>query len=107
MSLHRKKGDTWKLPTAYTNIAGDPISLTGITILSQIRDSKGVLILELTPTVVSAAAGTYTLTATATQTIDLAIGNHTFDVQFSDASGNVDSTENALFAILPDNSRSE
>ncbi len=105
MSITKKQGDTWVLSCQYTDADGVAAPLAGVTVLSQVRDEKGVLVVEFETNVVSAAAGAFTLEADAASTASLTTGTHIFDIQFTDSTGVVHSTVSEKFVILPDNTK--
>lgn len=103
MPLRHKQGDTFLLALSRTDEDGNAVSLSGISILSQLR--LGSTVLTLTPSITSEAQGQFTLSATAEQTAAIRSGAYYFDVQFTDADGNVTSSETDMVTIEPDVSR--
>lgn len=89
-----KRGDTF---SAQCQRVG--VDITATTIRSQIR--AGSWVQELTVTKTNAAAGEFTLSATATQSKLWPIGNATWDIEYTDA-GAVRSTETVKLRIVED-----
>ena len=79
-----KRGDTllWSVVRRDSGIAA---SIVGQTVQAQMR--KGSELLVLTPVITDAAAGEFTLNATAAQTSKMTPGTWKYDVEFSDGSG--------------------
>lgn len=78
-----KAGDTLSLAGTYTDSDGAAISLTGYTIASSVRQSDGTLVENLTCTITVAASGTFSVSATATQTSDWPTESLSCDIEFS------------------------
>lgn len=85
-----KRGDTFSLACVY-KVDGVATSVTAFDIDSQLRDSKDNLIQTLTVTKLP-GTGSFTLTATATDTTNWPVSVLKCDLQFSE-SGTVRSTE--------------
>lgn len=97
-----KQGDTWVIDGTRTDTAGNAVSLVGVDILSQMRRNGRIATFD--PVVISAADGTYTLTALPLVTKDMPAGVYTFDIQFTQ-DGVVSSTATDTITVVPDNSR--
>lgn len=99
-TITHKQGDTldWVINLTDT---GSPVDLTDWSIRAQIRQGD-TLIFNLTVTVVDAENGLFRLSATAAQTDLWAAGSHSCDVEFTDDSSNVFSTETFNVVILED-----
>jgi hypothetical protein len=99
-TITHKQGDTldWVINLTDT---GSPVDLTDWSIRAQIRQGD-TLIFNLTVTVVDAANGLFRLSATAAQTDTWSAGSHSCDVEFTDDSSNVFSTETFNVVILED-----
>ena len=105
MPISHKQGDTLLLSAVRTDSNGDPVALSGLTILSQIKYGTETSV-ELTTEVTSEALGTFNLSALPAQTQDIPAGRYSFDVQFTDGDGAVASTVTDTLTILEDNTRS-
>lgn len=78
-----KAGETLSMLVTYTDGAGDPISLTGKTITSQIRTQSLELLDDLMVTIADQTTNTgqFTLSATDEMTSAWPIGSLIFDVK--------------------------
>lgn len=95
-SISHKRGDTFKL-TCTTDV-----TLTGYTIASQVRDPSFKLIGALTVTITQTTpTGAYTLTYP-TGTAEWPIGVLDCDIQYTDGTGFVVSTETFKINVLRD-----
>jgi hypothetical protein len=89
LSITHKSGDTLSISCTWTDSTGLPMDLAGYTIACQVRDSTYTdFVDDLTTSVVSAPAGTFVISASASATAlwPLTSGqyNRTYcDVQFS------------------------
>jgi hypothetical protein len=99
MAIEVKRGDSFSLFCTRTDADGDAVNLTGVTVTSQMRYRSELI--DLTPTIVSAAAGTFTLTADAAATESWAVVDYDCNVQFS-SGGQVVSTATFQVRILED-----
>lgn len=99
-TINHKQGDTLDWVITLTD-TGTAVDITTWSIRAQIRASD-TLIATLTVTVVDAASGLFRLSATAAQTDSWAAGNHSCDIEFTDGSSNVFSTETFTVSILED-----
>lgn len=99
-TLTHKQGDTldWVITLTENDTAVD---ITSWSIRAQIR-SGDTLIASLTVTVLDAAAGIFRLSATAAQTDSWSAGSHSCDIEFTDDSSVVFSTETFTVSILED-----
>jgi len=99
-TITHKQGDTldWVINLTDT---GSPVDITDWSVRAQIRQGD-TLIFNLTVTVVDAANGLFRLSATAAQTDTWSAGSHSCDVEFTDDSSNVFSTETFNVVILED-----
>jgi len=100
LTLTCKRGDTFKVDGQHTDIAGNPLSLTGSTVASAMQ--LGAVRVVLLVTVIDAAQGTFTLGRTAAQTADLSVGLWLSDVEFTNGSGEVVSTDTFIVSIVED-----
>jgi hypothetical protein len=105
-AVTHKRGDTLSWACAFTDENDAAIDLTGYTILAQIRDGDDTLLASLTVANRSNAAGTFDLTAAATVTDDWAPGSYRCDVELTDASSSVRSTDTFVVRVIADVSRS-
>lgn len=85
-------GSKLDLPCTYTEDGTTPINLTGYTIDAYIRTQDGALVDQLSGTITSASAGTYTLAVDATGWPE---GTHRMDIRYS-VGGHVSYTSKAL-----------
>lgn len=79
---------------------GDAVSLSGLSISSQMVRSANRVALSVV--IVDAAAGRFNLSLTAAQTADLAVGSWISDVEFRDPSGNVVSSDTYTIFVVQD-----
>jgi hypothetical protein len=95
-----KNGDTLTMNCVY-KIAGVASSLTGFTVLSQIRDLNNKLAKTLTVTLGDqvAAPGSFTLSA---GNVDLKPANYFCDIQFTDPTTFVRSTQTFIVPVVQD-----
>lgn len=106
-SLNHKQGDTLTITGTWTDSSGVVIDLTGYTIASQVRVVTGTTFVDdLTAAIVSAAEGSFSVSATATQTALWPItkgqyGRTYCDIQFSKA-GVVVSSDTFEIVVLRD-----
>lgn len=94
-----KRGDTLALSCTRTDSNGDPVTLTGSG-AATMKARRGTEI-DLTYTVISAAAGTFRLSATAAATATWKLGVYRCDVEFTSGS-TVASTETFLIHVEED-----
>lgn len=99
-TINHKQGDTldWVLTLSE---GGAPVDITSWTILAHIR-ANDTLIASLTVTTIDAANGQFRLSATAAATDTWTAGSHSCDIEFTDGSSNVFSTETFTVSILED-----
>jgi hypothetical protein len=99
-----KRGDTWAPSIVATNPdTGAVQSLAGWQIASQIRSARGALIAPLTVTNRNDAAGLFTLAAPGTHpTTGWPVGDHLWDIEYTDPAGHVASTVTIAVAIEMD-----
>lgn len=92
---------------SFTGIASDssdvPIDLTGYTLTSQARDTRGTLVGTATISVSNQGTdpGEFTLSVPATTTDDWSEGTVLFDVRLESGGGVVDYTETVAIRVLP------
>ena len=103
-TVTHKRGDTFELSCALDN-EGNPVDLTNFTISAQIRDSRDEILQALTVTITDAAAGAFTLGATATETEGWGVDRYQCDIEFTGASGEVNSSETFLINVIKDITR--
>jgi hypothetical protein len=99
LTIDFKRGDTFRLQGAYTVDGAAAALPTGIR--SQLRDRTGALVCELTVARTDEAGGLYELScadASEWQPGRMLYG----DVQYTDASGNVMSTETYAVNVIKD-----
>lgn len=84
---------------------GDTLNLTGATLRAQVRPrngtSFGAVVQELTYAVVSAALGTFTLSATSAQTALWPTGRLACDLELTDSGGAVLHSQTFDVHVLP------
>lgn len=100
VSFTVKRGDTLTLDCTRTDSAGNAVSLTGVTGAAKMRSRRGTEI-TLTFAVVSAPAGTFTLSATAAATATWETGAYLCDVEFT-AGAVVASTDTFSVNVIGD-----
>lgn len=84
------QGDDWAKTFQFDDDAGDPIDLSGHTLESQLRATKASdVVVSFTVDTTDAAAGTVYLSLAAADTAELARGFYFFDLQWTDASGDL------------------
>ena len=95
-TLTHKQGDTleWVITLTENDVAVD---ITSWSIRAQIRNND-TLIASLTVTKTTAASGIFSVTATPAQTDSWTAGAHQCDIEFTDGSGEVFSTE--TFSVI-------
>lgn len=99
-TITHKQGDTldWVINLTEGGLAVD---ITSWSIRAQVRNAD-TLVAALTFTAIDAVNGQFRLSATAAQTDLWAAGNHSVDIEFTDASSIVFSTETFTLTILED-----
>jgi hypothetical protein len=99
-SVTHKQGDSfeWVVTLTENSVAVD---ITNYSIRAQIR-ANDTLIAALTVTKTNAAAGIFSVTATAAQTDTWSAGSHQCDIEFTDGLSEVFSTETFDVIILED-----
>lgn len=100
MSLRHKQGDTFEWVVTLTDDA-QPVDITSWGIRAHIRNND-TLIAALTITKTDATGGVFTASATAAQTDTWTAGAHQCDIEFTDASSVVLSTDTFDVTILED-----
>lgn len=99
-TITQKRGDTLEWVVTLSE-SGAPVDLTSWTILSQIRNGA-TLIDQLTVTVVDAENGQFRLSATPAETEAYSAGTFACDIQFTDDSSDVFSTETFQVSVIED-----
>ncbi len=94
-----KRGDTFELGGQALDANDDPVDLTSYTIKAQIRD-KYKLVGDAVVTKVVAANGEYK--ARINNTILWPVKRLSYDVQFTDSTGYVESTETIIINCVED-----
>lgn len=88
-----KQGDTLTLAGSALQDSGAALNLTGATLRAHVRSRNGggfgAVVQELTVAVVSAALGTFTLSATSAQTTLWPVGRLACDLELTDSGGSV------------------
>lgn len=103
--IAHKRGDTFELTCSLEN-GGNPVDITGWTVAAQLRKGDDTLVQSVTVTVTDASAGEFTVTAASTETDDWPIENLDIDVEFTEASGAVSSSETFTINVIKDITRS-
>jgi len=103
-AFDHKRGDTFVLNS---DVASDGVAadITNWTISSQIRDMGDTIVQSLTVTVTDAVNGRLKLSATPAQTALWPIGKMSCDIEFTDGSGIVTSTETFTINVILDITR--
>lgn len=99
-----KRGDTFSLSSSVEN-EGVAVDITGWTIESQVRQSDDTLVQALTVTITDAVNGLFTISATALQTESWPIASLLCDIEFTEPSGEVNSTETFTISVQKDITR--
>ena len=99
-TLTVKRGDTLTITGTRTDSGGSAVSLVGASVACEIV--YGSLRQSLTTEITDAAAGEFTLSLSAATMEGLRTGVWKGDVEFTDASGNVASTDTFLLQITED-----
>jgi hypothetical protein len=99
-----KRGDTLTWNCTYKDSAGVPINLTGYTVRAQIRDATEVQLVALTYTAANqgTSPGQFTLSATAAVTAAWAPGQYRCDIEYTDGSSTVRSTDAFIVEVVKD-----
>lgn len=105
MSMSVKQGDSLYIPGTRLDLAGAVVPLTGATIACQLR--AGADLHTLTCEIDDAEAGTFILSATPAQTATWPAKTYTYDVEFTGANGDVQSTATGVFVVEPDVTNSD
>lgn len=103
-TITHKRGDTFELAATLEN-AGNAVDITNFTITSQIRQSDDTLLQALTVTVTDAAAGEFTLSATAAETETWGVAQYECDIEFIDIGGEVNSSDTFTINVIKDITR--
>jgi hypothetical protein len=103
-TISHKRGDTFELTCSLEN-QGNDVDMTGWSIAAQLRKTDDTLVQDMTVTVTDAAAGEFKITAADTETDDWPIENLEIDVQFTEVSGNISSSETFTIAVIKDITR--
>jgi|TARA_S200002703_G_scaffold80215_1_gene69142 hypothetical protein len=98
--ITHKKGDTLEWVISLTENAA-AVDISDFSIRAQIRQTS-TLIATLTTTITNASGGVFSLTATATNTASWTVGTHSCDIEFTDNSGDVFSTETFKLKLIDD-----
>ena len=99
-----KRGDTFSLSSSVEN-SGVAVDITGWTISSQVRKADDTLVEDLTVTIDDALGGLFTLSATALATESWPVENLYCDIEFTEAGGDVNSTETFIISVQRDITR--
>lgn len=99
-NITHKRGDTLEWVVTLTQ-EGTGVDISDWTITSQIRQDT-TLIASLTVTKTDSANGVFSLTATASSTASWALGTHSADIEFIDASGFVVSSQTFTIQLVKD-----
>jgi hypothetical protein len=98
--IEHKRGDTFEAIVVLA-LNSVPQNLTGWTIQSQIRGTNS-FVATLNFNAINLSTGTFSLTAAASTTATWPVGTHSMDIQITDSSGFVISTETIVFRVLQD-----
>lgn len=104
-TIAHKRGDTFELTCSLEN-GGNDVDITGWTVAAQLRKTDDTLVQAMTITVTNASAGEFIISASDTETDDWPIENLEIDVQFTEASGNISSSETFTINVIKDITRS-
>lgn len=98
--IRAKRGDTFRLACVWTDVAGDPVTLSGVTIASQLKGFGSTITLGSAKT--DEGAGEFQLTADAATTEAWVPGVYKCDVEFTSGVDGVMSSETFLVEIVED-----
>lgn len=99
-TITAKRGDTLTISGTRTDAAGNAVSLAGVTVASEMKRNGTTQ--SLTATTIDAASGTFRLTLDAATTATLNPGLWHSDVEFTDVSGQVISTDTFTIELVTD-----
>lgn len=99
-SLRHKQGDSFEWVVTLTDDQ-EPVDITSWSIRAHIRNND-TLVAALTITKTDPTGGVFTASATAAQTDTWTAGDHKCDIEFTDASSVVLSTDTFDVSILED-----
>jgi menaquinone-dependent protoporphyrinogen IX oxidase len=99
-TITHKQGDTLEWVITLTE-SGASVDITDWSIRAHIRQND-TLISALTVVLTNSPNGVFSLNATAAQTDTWSAGTHSCDIEFTDSSGEVFSTETFSVTILED-----
>ena len=103
MGMSIKQGDTLNVTGVRTDDAGNPVDISGYSIASQLI--SGAYTHTLDCAVDDGAAGTFTMSASASETQSWPAKLYKFDIQFTRPGGEVSSTVTSNFIVTADNTR--
>lgn len=95
-----KRGDTLDASCVYQDENDRPASLDGITITSQIRTPKGVLVADCGVTITNEGAGEFNLVVPAEETALWPIGKLEWDIKYALDGGAEVRTETVCVSIV-------
>jgi hypothetical protein len=96
-----KRGDTFTLACTYKQ-NGVVFNVTPFTIRSQVRDSSGALVEELTATKANQTTNTGVFVLSAADPMDWPVDVLSCDIQFADGDGIVRSTQTFKIPVVED-----
>lgn len=99
-NITHKRGDTLEWVVTLTQ-NGTAVDISDWTIKSQIRQET-TLIAEFTVIKIDSAAGQFSLSATAAQTASWSLGSHSVDIEFTDGTGYVVSSQTFTLQLVKD-----
>lgn len=103
-TITHKRGDTFAIACTIEN-AGVPVDITGWTVASQARANDDTVLQTFTVTVTDATTGSFSISATSTQTELWSLGTYSVDIEFIDGDGEVNSTETFTLSVIRDITR--
>jgi hypothetical protein len=95
-----KRGDTLFIQCTRVDASGSALSLSGVTVTSEMVQCA--VRVDLTATIVDASTGRFNLALSSTETETLATGVWLTDVQFRDLAGNVVSSDTYAILVVED-----
>ena len=95
-----KRGDTFEIAGQLLS-NGSPLDITGYSIRSQIR-YRNNLVKNLSASITDAASGKYKLSATSSDTALWPVSDLDMDIEFTDLSGKVTSTNTIIVRVILD-----
>lgn len=98
--LEHKRGSTFSAECQYTDDAGIPVPLGGITIKSQFRTPEGKLVSECEATITDESAGKFSLKVPAEETSRWPVQRLDWDIQYRLNTGDVIASDTVSVQVI-------